>query len=387
MKAGESLPMAKAYLKQIAGGSDANRPRSLEDELVLRHFARYRWLYLTISVALTTLAYAGAPLFPHAYYPLPALVLIFFVLPLVRRPRVSALQRFVQYFVVTLFALATVSQTLLGFLDIFDRTTQDRLARLPFRLQVSHDQITTGAFHWWTLALSLVLSMLLLRVRSVPLSRIRIAFWSLSLGCACAAITIPSAIVLWQHNSGDLLAAFGPSTIGAFLSLALLAWSLAAVSILAKKTSPSLEIAAEIEDNPANEYVKAASTVATTALLIAFFGLNTCWGYIGNLSRFIYVREAVAADYIAWAIEHDPAFKPTLLARQRSFVTGRDGRQYLSPQDLNADAEVLQKHPPQMAFIPKAVWLENFSIVSMEDHDDTFLASYPRVIMFNVQVK
>jgi hypothetical protein len=40
-----------------------------------------------------------------------------------------------------------------------------------------------------------------------------------------------------------------------------------------------------------------------------------------------------------------------------------------------------------MGLVPKAIWLENFSIVSMEEHSDTFLASYPRGIMFKVQVK
>ncbi len=138
---------------------------------------------------------------------------------------------------------------------------------------------------------------------------------------------------------------------------------------------------------PSNEYVKAASVIASTALVIAFFGLNTCLSYTASLDRFIGIREAFAADLVALAIPLSPELQQNLVNRKRTHQISGSGIDYVD-EDAQLDYEALKATlPPVDRITPRPLWLEKAEIQSVIDHNGGFLSSYRRGIMFEITVK
>jgi len=70
--------------------------RSLQNKIILDHFARHRWLYCVLCLILAVCAYRLSMLSSSlSYLSIPLLI---FVFPNFRRPIVSVIQRFTQYF-------------------------------------------------------------------------------------------------------------------------------------------------------------------------------------------------------------------------------------------------------------------------------------------------
>jgi hypothetical protein len=119
--------------------------------------------------------------------------------------------------------------------------------------------------------------------------------------------------------------------------------------------------------------------VAVAALLIAFFGLTTCWGYAGNLDRLIGVRSALAADMVAAVIGRDAQLSQNLRTRARPQEWYKEGQ---------ADFDAIQKAWPKDAGSSvKPAWMEQATITPMGFRTRGFLDKNPTGSAFNVSVK
>jgi len=364
------------------------RPGSrLGNTLILLHFEKFRWIYIGLSVIVFGLTLFMAELYSAWLFAVPPLLLLLFVLRLPQFPRLSLALRFLQYTCVLYLGISVLMQSILALLDIFDRFGNQREPAWLHAIGFSDNTAIERLLYWQTLLPAGCIAVLLIAFARKRDLRTRLAFFCLLVGVSCACVDIPSAMVRLGFNSGEFLAALGPSLVGAITALLLTAWALAVVSVLARKPVLDDVTPPANPDSPTNEYMKAASAAATTALVIAFFGVNTSIGYVRDLKDFIGVRQAYVADLIAAQINHSVVFKDGVVDRKRAYVKGGDGNLYLATEELSADYAAFNANRQKLSDIPKPLWLEDFAIVDIQDHGNTFLADYPRGIMFTATVK
>jgi hypothetical protein len=356
---------------------DLSRSR-LETRVIVDHLARYRILYLAIGLAILggLWLWAGGSTNDVPSLLIYLAVLLVFVLPRAW-PRLERGQQIVQDTMALTLTLTIGWGALVSLVDVFDRDSDARLQPINHRLT---SEILMGG---WFVAISLIVAGIISLLLAVFLrprpNRTQLSFVMILVACSTAVISGPAAATRWVHNSGEFLAVIGMSLITSVLCA--LGWvtGIAWLLVLARRQNLTVAVEAVSEDSPADKYVSAGSSVAVAALLIAFFGLTTCWGYAGSLDRLIGVRTALAADMVAAVIGRNAQLSQYLRTRDRPQEWYKEG---------TLDFGAIQKAWPKDAgALIKPAWMEQATITPVEFRTRGFLDNNPTGSGFDVNVK
>lgn len=366
------MPRIRALFSRVFSEPDYC-PRTIPDHLITRHFAGRGWIYAVAIGAFvawqfqptTTALYASG-------------LLAAFVIPLVRYRPVAVLQEVLRTGIVLLLISVNLFSIPSSLMEVFDRSAGERHDAVPFSTALDSDK-----FFIISLVAPFIAAIPMVTIRRLRLSRMRMALIALMASCAALGLTYSSNLVRSRHDSGGPLSGLG-ADIAEYLAAMTILWAVSAASIIARSVPAQIPPWIPTSEGSSKEYIKAASALATTALIIAFFGVNTCWDYAAHLDRFIDVREAFAADLVAKAILDTPELKTALTDRQTSPGTGPTSTE----QQVDADFRVLQKRLPRLNNVtPRPVWLQNANLQSIDfSFSGSFVPLPPRGLAFSVKI-
>ena len=292
-------------------GEDISGAR-LQTRVVVDYVARYRLVLglagLGVLVALAIPQY-GRDAMQLGSYLLWLLLGTWSVFVLPTLTGLGAVQRFLQNVSAMVVLVATASLALFSFLDVFDRLAVDQ--RVPRWVAYGLNGLEIRVVGPLVVVALLAAAALSFPRRCWP-NRLHLVFVVAVVACACEVVAIPSEATLLMHAPEGFLRGISVCTFAIIQGFGGLVWAGAALLILARRQDLSIPLDTPAENSPADKYVGAGSSVAVTSLLIAFFGLCTCWGYANNLDRLIRVRAALATDLVAATIHRDAALTAQL---------------------------------------------------------------------------
>jgi hypothetical protein len=360
--------------------------RSLQNKIILDHFARHRWLYCVLCLILAVCAYRLSMLSSSlSYLSIPLLI---FVFPNFRRPIVSVIQRFTQYFLAFVVVACNAFLVICSFQECFDRDSGERWNAFSSYFHLPTHDVSPRDLLLGVLAFACTLSLTFLFTRPY-LSRIRLSFLLLVLGCSAIVLTLPAEVVVSRHASERFLAGL-TSSIALMSGIVTVIWSILAILILARRISAQNLAGADLPEGPVDEYIKTSNSIAGTSMVIAFFGVTTCWGYVSGLDRFIDIRAAFARDLIASAILQDTQLQKKLTDIAQSPGNANKGSDPVHDDGWDAQNQehtLLKSDPPRVDTLPKPIWLEKVTVDSIEETETPIFEHYSEGITFGVTVK
>ena len=352
------------------------------DRLVLHHVAQNRLIYVALAALLMVPALAE-DMVSASIYICVLVVLLLFVVPTFPNRFAERMQRVLRVAGVSLLVTPTLFYTALAFLDIFDRRDGQRLPHLVDKLSSllareskDPDVLLNATDHWFFLVLCMCVFVVLMLASATKWPRSKIAFQTLTVAVGCMVIDIPAAAVRLLHNSGLFLDALGPALEGGAFVAALAAWSVAVLAIVARRTK--IERRPVVEEAPTSEYTKAASAAATAALVVIFFSVNACWGYIRDLDGFFSVRKGILSDYVSEMVDKSPELKAALAKTQAIENPGERIAKQTTLLKGGLEGKWLATPPP---------WMEWLKITNVTGRPGGMLEDYKTGVLVEAAVK